>query len=58
MSDEDEYDDEEDDEPETQTVTTWEWERVNVQAAIWSRDTKEIEDDEYKNFYKSMSKVR
>jgi len=56
VSDEDEYEDEEDDEPETQTVTTWEWERVNVQAAIWSRDTKEIEDDEYKNFYKSMSK--
>merc|ERR1719498_2031016 len=47
---------EEDDEPETQTITTWEWERVNVQAAIWSRDSKEIEDDEYKNFYKSMSK--
>jgi len=56
VTDEDEYEDEEDDEPETQTVTTWEWERVNVQAAIWSRDTKEIEDDEYKNFYKAMSK--
>merc|ERR1711998_725967 len=45
-----------DDEPATETITTWEWERVNVQAAIWSRDTKEIEDEEYKNFYKSMSK--
>merc|ERR1711998_640433 len=45
-----------DDEPAAETITTWEWERVNVQAAIWSRDTKEIEDEEYKNFYKSMSK--
>jgi len=53
---EDEYEDEEDEEPQTETVTTWEWERVNVQSAIWSRDTKEIEDEEYKNFYKSMSK--
>ena len=52
---EDEYGDEED-EPETKTVTKWAWERVNVQAAIWSRDTKEVTDDEYKSFYKSFSK--
>merc|ERR1711975_161804 len=38
------------------TVTTWSWSRVNVQAAIWSRDTKEVEDSEYKEFYKSISK--
>merc|ERR1712054_747359 len=49
-------DEDETEEPKTETVTTWSWSRVNVQAAIWSRDTKEIEDEEYKNFYKSMSK--
>lgn len=52
---EDEYEDDED-EPRTETVTTWEWVRINTQNAIWSRDTKEVTDDEYKEFYKSMSK--
>jgi heat shock protein beta len=57
VEDEDEYgDDEDSDEPKTETVTTWSWSRVNVQAAIWSRDTKEVEDSEYKEFYKSISK--
>merc|ERR1712054_84691 len=49
-------DEDETEEPKTETVTTWSWSRVNVQAAIWSRDSKEVEDDEYKDFYKSMSK--
>merc|ERR1712054_320333 len=52
---EDEYEDDED-EPRTETVTTWEWVRINTQNAIWSRDTKEVTDDENKEFYKSMSK--
>jgi len=52
----DEYDDEEDAETRTETVTTWSWERVNTQPAIWSRDSKEVEEDEYKSFYKSISK--
>ena len=37
-------------------VTTWDWERVNVQSAIWSKDPKEVGDDDYKSFYKSISK--
>jgi len=54
VEDEDEY---ADDEPtETETITTWSYERVNTQAAIWSRDSKEVSDDEYKEFYKSFSK--
>lgn len=52
---EDEYEDDEED-VRTETVTTWEWVRINTQNAIWSRDTKEISDEEYKEFYKSMSK--
>merc|ERR1712054_57662 len=49
-------DEDETEEPKTETVTTRSWSRVNVQAAIWSRDSKEIEDNEYKEFYKSISK--
>jgi heat shock protein beta len=49
----DEYDDE-DDEAEMETITTWDWVQVNTQPAIWSRDSSEIEDEEYLNFYKSM----
>jgi len=56
VEDEDEYEDDEDEEPTTETVTTWSWERINTQNAIWARDTKEVEDEEYKNFYKSISK--
>lgn len=42
----------------TKTVkdTVWEWERVNTAKAIWLRDTSEVEEDEYKKFYKSISK--
>jgi len=53
---EDDEDDEDDEEVKTETVTTWAWERVNTQAAIWSRDSKEVEENEYKDFYKSISK--
>lgn len=51
-----EYDEEEDDEPRTESVTTWDWHQVNNQQAIWARDTKEVGDEEYKSFYKSLSK--
>jgi heat shock protein beta len=53
---EDDEDEDEDEKPKTESRTTWSWERVNVQAAIWSRDTKEVNDEEYKSFYKSISK--
>lgn len=40
----------------TETRTVWEWELVNEQKAIWTRSKEDISDDEYKNFYKSISK--
>merc|ERR1712078_392599 len=50
-----EYEDEE--EPaRTTTVTNWDWAQVNSESAIWARDASEVEDDEYKSFYKTFSK--
>ena len=34
----------------------WEWERINEVKAIWYRPKDEIEEEEYNNFYKSLSK--
>jgi len=55
---EEEDEDEEDSEPKTRTIreTVWEWERVNEVKAIWYRNKDEIEEEEYSNFYKSLSK--
>jgi len=52
----DEYDEEDEPEMTTKKVTTWDWERINTQGAIWTRSTDEIEDSEYHEFYKSISK--
>merc|ERR1712167_253461 len=54
---EEDLDDEEDDEaPRTTTVTNWDWSQINSESAIWARDASEVEDDEYKSFYKTFSK--
>merc|ERR1711871_881876 len=53
--DDDEYEDEEE-APRTTTVTNWDWSQVNSESAIWARDASEVEDDEYKSFYKTFSK--
>jgi len=47
-----------DEEVKTRTIreTIWEWERVNEVKAIWYRNKDEIEEEEYSNFYKSLSK--
>jgi len=34
----------------------WDWHRVNSNVALWARDSEEITDDEYKAFYRSLSK--
>lgn len=49
---------EDDDKPKTKTVskTTWDWVLVNDHKPIWTRKPAEIEDSEYNEFYKSMSK--
>ncbi len=45
-------------EPETKTVTeqVWEWEVINEVKAIWIRDKSQIKEDEYNNFYKTITK--
>lgn len=37
--------------------TVWDWELMNDIKPIWQRPSKEVEEDEYKAFYKSFSKV-
>merc|ERR1711871_1246346 len=54
---EEDLDDEDEDEaPRTTTVTNWDWSQVNSESAIWARDASEVEDDEYKSFYKTFPK--
>ncbi|KAI8369541.1 Hsp90 protein-domain-containing protein [Radiomyces spectabilis] len=49
---------EEDDESEseTETRTTRSWERVNTQKPIWMRSAKDISEEEYVQFYQSLTK--
>ncbi|XP_060101581.1 endoplasmin isoform X2 [Heteronotia binoei] len=49
---------EEDKKPKTKKVdkTVWDWELMNDIKPIWQRPSKEVEEDEYKAFYKSFSK--
>lgn len=43
------------DEAEQQEEKAPEYERVNSASALWTRDKKEISDEEYKDFYKHVS---
>merc|ERR1711968_108453 len=54
----DEEDKKEEDKPKTKTVQkeVSEWEHVNEKQAIWTRNPKEIEEEEYNSFYKAISK--
>uniref|UniRef100_A0A665UQY9 Endoplasmin n=1 Tax=Echeneis naucrates TaxID=173247 RepID=A0A665UQY9_ECHNA len=58
--DEAEVEEEEDDKdkPKTKKVekTVWDWELMNDIKPIWQRLAKEVEEDEYKAFYKTFSK--
>merc|ERR1712188_241140 len=36
--------------------TVWEWEQVNTQKAIWLRNKEDVTDEEYAEFYKTISK--
>jgi len=51
-----EEDSSDEDRPKTETVTSWDWHHINNNVAIWSRDSSEITDEEYKNFYTSLTK--
>merc|ERR1712050_540788 len=52
--DEEEADTEKKDKPTKKTV--YEWEQVNTQKAIWLRSKEEVTEEEYTEFYKSISK--
>ncbi|XP_044297110.1 endoplasmin [Varanus komodoensis] len=49
---------EEEKKPKTKMVekTVWDWELMNDIKPIWQRPSKEVEESEYKAFYKSFSK--
>ncbi|KAK0398185.1 hypothetical protein QR680_002461 [Steinernema hermaphroditum] len=49
---------EKEEKPKTKKVekTVWDWERVNNVKPIWMRKASEVEDDEYDQFYKSITK--
>merc|ERR1712217_451613 len=52
--DEEEKEDEEKKAPKKKTV--YEWEQVNTQKAIWLRAKEDVTEEEYTEFYKSISK--
>merc|ERR1712223_84563 len=49
---------EEEDKPKTKKVskTTWDWELINNHKPIWTRKPADIEEDEYSELYKSITK--
>lgn len=53
-----EVEEEKEDKPKTKKVekTTWDWELLNDAKPIWTRKAGEVEDKEYIQFYKSISK--
>merc|ERR1712178_53931 len=55
--DEEEGEEEEEDEPatKTETKTVWFWQHINDQPAIWTRDKSEITEEEYNQFFQSLS---
>merc|ERR1711933_122947 len=57
--DEEEKDEEEKEEEEKKAPTkktVYEWEQVNTQKAIWLRAKEDVTEEEYNEFYKSISK--
>merc|ERR1712196_137427 len=52
--DDEEKEEEEEKKPKKKTV--YEWEQVNTQKAIWLRAKEDVTEEEYSEFYKSISK--
>jgi heat shock protein 90kDa beta len=40
----------------TTEKTVWDWELMNDNKPIWTRKPAEVEDDEYSQFYRSLTK--
>lgn len=58
MEDEAQVEEEKDDKPKTKKVekTIWDWEILNDSKPIWTRKPTEIEESEYEEFYKALTK--
>merc|ERR1712241_443782 len=54
--DEDKDDEEEEKKDTPKKKTVFEWEQVNTQKAIWLRAKEDVTEEEYTEFYKSISK--
>merc|ERR1711971_1522281 len=54
--DDDEKEEEEEEEKKPKKKTVYEWEQVNTQKAIWLRAKEDVTEEEYNEFYKSISK--
>merc|ERR1711959_564828 len=56
MGKDDEEKEEEEEEKSPTKKTVYEWEQVNTQKAIWLRAKEEVTEEEYNEFYKTISK--
>jgi len=54
--DDEEKEEEEEEKKTPQKKTVFEWEQVNTQKAIWLRAKEDVTEEEYNEFYKSISK--
>merc|ERR1712072_315838 len=54
--DDDEKEEEEEEKKAPKKKTVFEWEQVNTQKAIWLRAKEDVTEEEYNEFYKSISK--
>merc|ERR1712224_965505 len=54
--DDEEKDEEEEEEKKPKKKTVFEWEQVNTQKAIWLRAKEDVTEEEYNEFYKTVSK--
>merc|ERR1712032_915313 len=54
--DDDEKEDDEESKDAPKKKTVFEWEQVNTQKAIWLRAKEDVTEEEYTEFYKSISK--
>merc|ERR1712087_424232 len=54
--DDDEKEEEEEDKKAPKKKTVYEWEQVNTRKAIWLRAKEDVTEEEYNEFYKSISK--